>query len=410
MEEVVRTLAEEGAILGAPGSYRIATPAVSLHIPTTVQGVIAARIDRLSQAQKTLLQTLAIIGKDFSFSMARYVAAMSEQELPPLLSDLQRSEFIFERPAFPEVEYAFKHALIQEVAANSLLNSQRSKLHERAAEAIESLFPSRLEDYLNELAHHYSKSGNATKAIHYLQLAGEQALRRSAQREGIRHLSAALELLKTLPENHTRTSEMIHLLLTLGPAWIAARGHGSPEVEETYTQALTLCEREEEKPELFSAMAGLWSHYLLRAQLKQAHALAERLLGLQDTGDRERLAEAHRALGVTLLRLGNIDGARHHMEQALTLHQPGQQSYDYLLRLVKSPAVHIRSTLSWILWYLGLPDQSRTRCEEALELARAAADPFGLALSLIFAAELYRRRDEAESALGYADAAIAVSA
>ncbi|AQV99212.1 hypothetical protein BJN34_35640 (plasmid) [Cupriavidus necator] len=411
MEEVVRTLAEEGAILGGPGSYRIATPAVSLHIPTTVQGVIAARIDRLSQAQKALLQTLAIIGTDFSFSMVRYVAALSEQELPPLLGDLQRSEFIFERPAFPEVEYAFKHALIQEVAANTMLNSQRSKLHERAAEAIESLFPGRLEDYLNELAHHYSKSGNAAKAIHYLQLAGEQALRRSAQREGIRHLGAALELLKTLPETPTRTSDMIHLLLTLGPAWIAARGHGSPEVEETYTQALSLCERWEEMPELFSALAGLWSHYLLRAQLRQAHALAERLLGLaQDTGDRERLAEAHRAQGVTLLRLGNIERARHHMEQALTLHQPGQQSYDYLLRLVKSPAVHIRSTLSWILWYLGLPDQSRTRCEEALELARAAADPFGLALSLIFAAELYRRRDEVESSLGYADAAIAVSA
>ncbi|MGN5478017.1 hypothetical protein ACTMU2_16715 [Cupriavidus basilensis] len=128
------------------------------------------------------------------------------------------------------------------------------------------------------MAHHYSRSGNAGKAVHYLRLAGEQALRQSAQREGIRHLSAALERLSTLPDSAERTSEKIRLLLTLGPAWIAARGHGSPEVEETYTQALVLCEREGGMPELFSAQAGLWSHYLLLAQLQQANALAERLL------------------------------------------------------------------------------------------------------------------------------------
>lgn len=410
MEEVVRTLAEEGIILGEPGSYRIQTAPVSLHIPTTVQGVIASRIDRLPQAQKELLQTMAIIGKDFSLSLVRCVAALPEQKLPPLLDHLQRSDFIFERPAFPEVEYAFKHALIQEVAANSLLLSQRIKLHERTAEAIESLFPGRLDDYVNELAHHYSKSGNASKAIQYLHLAGEQALQQCAQREGIRHLGTALELLRALPDTPERTREEIRLLLTLGPAWIAARGHGSTEVKETYTHALALCERDGGMPEQFSAQSGLWSHFLLRAELERALALAERLLGLaQNTNDVERLAEAHRALGVTLLRQGKIGMARHHMEQALTLHRPGRQSYDHLLRLIRNPGVHIRSTLSWILWYLGLPDQSRNRCEEALELAKAASDPFGLALSLIFAAELYRRRDEVQKSLEYADAAIAVS-
>lgn len=410
MEEVVKTLAEEGIVRGQPGSYRIETVPLSLHIPTTVQGVIASRIDRLAQAQKELLQTLAIIGTDFSLSLIQYVVALPEQKLHPLLDDLQRSDFIFERPAFPEVEYAFKHALLQEVAANSLLLSQRSMLHERAAEAIEALFPGRLEDYLNELAHHYSKSGNARKAIQYLHLAGEQALRQSAQREGIRHLGAAVELLKTLPDTPERAREEIRLLLILGPAWIAARGHGSPEVEATYNRAIALCERDGGMPELFAAQAGLWSHYLLRAQLKRAHVLAERLLGLaQNTNDLERLAEAHRALGVTLLRLGKIRMARHHMEQALTLHRPDRQSYDHLLRLVRNPAVHIRSTLSWILWYLGLADQSRNRCEEALELARAAGDPFGLALSLIFAAELYQRRDEVQKSMAYAEAAIAVS-
>lgn len=120
--------------------------------PATVQGVLAARIDRLPVAQKDLLQTLAIIGKEFPLSLIEHVTAQAEEELRPLLGDLQAGDFIYERPAFPEVEYAFKHALTQEVAANSLLTSQRCALHERTARAIETLFPGRLKDYCSELA------------------------------------------------------------------------------------------------------------------------------------------------------------------------------------------------------------------------------------------------------------------
>jgi predicted ATPase len=101
--------------------------------------------------------------------------------------------------------------------------------------------------------------------------------------------------------------------------------------------------------------------------------------------------------------------ARTHVEQALALHRPDRQPYSTLLRYARNPAVHMRSTLSWILWYLGLPDQARTRSEEALALARKVSDPFGLALSLIFAAELHQYRREVQLARGYADAAIALS-
>lgn len=410
MEEVVKTLAEESVLLGQPGSYRIENSPLSLHIPTTVQGVLAARIDRLPVAQKDLLQTLAIIGKEFPLSLIQHVTAQPEEALRPLLSDLQAGDFIYERPAFPEVEYAFKHALTQEVAANSLLTGQRSVLHERTARAIETLFPGRLKDYCSELAHHYSKSGNVPKAIEYLHLAGQQALQRSAQIEAIHHLSAALELLKSVADTPERAREELTLLLTLGPAWMAARGYGAPEVEATYTRALALCEQGGEIPQIFSAQLGLWSFYLLRAQLSTAHALAQRLLGFaQDKQDPEQLAEAHRILGATLFRLGEIRMARTHMEQALALHRPERQTYSKLLRYAPNLALHIRSTLSWTLWFLGLPDQARARSEEALALARKSSDPFGLALCLIFAAELHQYRREVQLARECADAAIALS-
>jgi len=410
MEEVVRTLAEENVLLGLPGSYRIEQAPLALHIPTTVQGVLAARIDRLPIAQKELLQTLAIIGKEFPLSLIQHVTALPEEELRPRLGALQAGDFIYERPAFPEVEYAFKHALTQEVAGNSLLTGQRSVLHERAARAIEALFPGRVNDYCSELAHHYSKSGNVPKAIEYLRLAGQQALQRSAQLEAIHHLSAALELLKSLPDSPERAREELTLQLTLGPAWMAARGYGAPEVEATYTRALALSEQSGETPQLFSAQLGLWSLYFLRAQLRTAQALAERLLGLaQDSQEPEQLAEAHRVLGATVFRLGEITMARTHVEQALALHQPDRQPYGSLVRYLRNPAVHMRGTLSWILWHLGFPDQSCACSEESLSLARRSSDPFALALSLIFAAELRQYRREAQLAREYADAVIALS-
>ena len=123
-----------------------------------------------------------------------------EEELQRLLAHLQAEEFIYEQPAFPESAYTFKHALTQEVAYNAVLLERRRVLHERAAQAIEGLFPERLPEHYNELAHHYSRSGNTAKAVDYLQRAGQQAVERSAYAEAVSHLTTALDLLTALPE------------------------------------------------------------------------------------------------------------------------------------------------------------------------------------------------------------------
>lgn len=410
MEEVVQTLVEENILLGRAGSYRIEKGPMALHIPTTVQAVLAARIDRLPFAQRELLQTLAIIGKEFSLSLIQHVTVLPEDKLRALLAELQAGDYVHERPAFPEVEYAFKHALTQEVAANTLLVQQRSELHERTAQAIEALFPAQLKDHCSELAHHYSRSGNIRKAVEYLQCAGQQALRRSAQAEAIRQFSAALELLSLLPESPERTREELMLLLTLGPAWMAVRSYGAPEVEATYTRALALCEQGADTPQFFSALLGLWSFYQLRAQYGRAGSLAERLLRLgQDTQESEQLAEAHRVLGATMFRLGELSQARTHEEQALALHHPGEPQYGGLLRYARNPAVHTRSALSWILWYLGFPDQASAHSHEALELARSVGDPLTLALGLAFAAQFHQYRRETHRTRELSETAVMLS-
>ena len=137
-----------------------------------MQGVLAARIDRLAPEEKALLQQLAVIGREFPLSLVS-VVAQPEDELYRLLSSLQRKEFLYAQPAFPESQIFFKHALTQEVAYNSVLQERRKVLHE--GQRALSPTPCQLEDDYSELAHHYGRSGNTQKAVDYLQLAGQQA-------------------------------------------------------------------------------------------------------------------------------------------------------------------------------------------------------------------------------------------
>ena len=330
MEEMVQTLVDQEVLRRDPaGGMHLVAPVTSgalaaLLLPPTVQGVLAARIDRLPADVKTLLQTLAVLGKEFAWSLLTAVADQPEDELQRLLAHLQAEEFLYEQPAFPGSAYTFKHALTQEVAYNAVLLERRRVLHERAAQAIEGLFPERLAEHYNALAHHYSRSGNTTRAVDYLQRAGQQAVERSAYAEAVSHLTTALDLLTTLPETRARSQQELAVQMTLGIALRATRGAGGgPEVERLYTRARELCERVGEPPQLFRVLWGLWNVYNLRGEYQTQRALGEQLLSLaerlQDPG---LLLEAHHALWTTLFRGGELAAARPHLEQGMKLYDP----------------------------------------------------------------------------------------
>jgi predicted ATPase len=139
IEEIVQALFDEGALV-RNGAVRVTRSLSQLGLPPTVQGMLAARIDRLAPEQKELLQTLAVIGRESSSALLKQVASHPDTHLERTLADLQAGEFIYEQPAASDVEYVFKHALTQEVAYNSLLIERRKQLHERAGQALESIF------------------------------------------------------------------------------------------------------------------------------------------------------------------------------------------------------------------------------------------------------------------------------
>ncbi len=175
LEESVRSLVEARVLVGERGAYRLATPLQAIQVPATVQAVLAARIDRLAPEEKTLLQMAAVIGKDVPFPLLQAVADQPEDTLRRGLAHLQTAEFLYETSLFPTAEYTFKHALTLEVAYGSLLQERRRALHARIVEAIERLYPDRLAEHTDRLAHHAFRGEVWDKAVAYLDQSGATA-------------------------------------------------------------------------------------------------------------------------------------------------------------------------------------------------------------------------------------------
>ena len=407
MEEVVQTLAEEGALVGERSKYRLETTPTELHISPTVQGVLAARIDRLTQEEKALLQQLAVIGRQFPLRLIKQVVSQTEDEVYRLLSSLQAKEFVYEQPAFPEMEYVFKHALTQDVAYGTVLQEQRKTLHAQTGQALEALYTDSLDEHYGALAHHYQLSDNTEKAVEYLRLAGEQAVQRPANVEAIRHFTAALDLLQALPDTLERSRRELVLRIALGPVLMATKGYAVPEVETVYLRARELCEPDGDPAQLFPVVWGLWAYYVIRAEHRRAHELGEQLLDLAHTEhDSGLLLEAHYVLSMTLYLMGEFAPARTHQEQGSALYDARQHHAMAFSYGLFDPGVASLGWGAWTLWQLGYPEQAREKSREAVTLAQELAHPFSLAFALAWAVVVHQLCGDQQTAHEQAEATI----
>jgi len=410
MEETVQVLLDEGALV-RNGTVHLTKPLAELKIPATVQAILASRIDRLPPDEKELLQTLAVIGREFALSLVeRVFDGRKNDELERMLADLQMAEFIYEQPATGDIEYIFKHALTQEVAYNSLLIERRKLLHERAGVALESMFAEQLEDHLGELAHHYSRSDNLTKAVEYLGRAGQQALQRSAYSDAINRLTGAIDRLHRQPDIHERAQRELLLQLALGTTLIAVKGFAAPEAERAYTRARELCARLGDPPELFPALFGLWAVHLVRGALRTAHELAEQLLRrMQQIYDPALLLYTRSALGNTSFWMGEFLSAREHLVNGISIYDPEHhRPLGFLYGF--DAGVNCLSYAAWTLWHLGYPDQALNRVNEALLLAQGLLHPYSLAWAGFFVGIVHQYRLEARAAQETAENVLAVCA
>jgi len=372
--------------------------------------VLAARIDRLAEREKHVLQTAAVVGKEFTEPVLRRVVELSEFDLNAALQNLTSAEFVYEEVLYPEAHYAFKHVLTQEVAYKSLLNERRLALHERVGNAIEAIFADRLQEHLSELARHYSQSSNTEKAIDFSQRAGERAVELSANAEAIRHLTTAVKLLETLPDSAERIEQELALQVTLAVPLCATKGYAAPEVKDAYAHARKLCLQVGETRRLFPALRGLWNFAWARGDLSSARELANELLALAENArDSSLLVEAHLACGLTVFWLGDFAPTRVHLEEAINLYDPEiHRSHAFVFG--QDPRIFSTSFLAIGLGLLGYPDRALAKSNEAMVLARDLAHPYSMVIALNCASAVHQIRREPQLCESREDASIALSA
>jgi tetratricopeptide (TPR) repeat protein len=212
VEELTHSLLENGSIQKKDRQYVLTKEASDIKVPDTIQGIIAARIDRVEENLKRIMQVASVIGREFAYRILQTIMGMKE-ELKSSLINLQGLEFIYEKSLFPELEYIFKHALTQEVAYNSLLQRRRKEIHEKIGSAIEELYADRLEEYHELLAYHYVRSDNKEKAVEYLDLANRRAAKLHAMEDAKSYFDEAMKLLDTQPDTEINQQRRITILV-----------------------------------------------------------------------------------------------------------------------------------------------------------------------------------------------------
>jgi predicted ATPase len=264
VEELTKMVLESELLQERDERYALTGPLHPLAIPATLHDSLMARLDRLATV-KALAQLGATLGREFSYELLRAVAPWDEEIVHRGLHQLVAAEFLYQRGVPPQATYAFKHALIQDVAYQSLLRRTRQQHHQRIAQALEAQFPETVATQPELVAQHYTTAGCAEQAIPYWRRAGQHASDRSTHLEAISHVTADLELLKTLPETPEHTQQALTLYIGLGAALQVTKGHTASEVEHAFTQAYALCQQVGEMPELVQVLVGLYRFYGARS-------------------------------------------------------------------------------------------------------------------------------------------------
>ena len=315
MEEMVQSLFEEGA-LQRDEIVHLTQPINAIKVPATVQAVHASRIDRLAAPEKELLQTLAVLGREFSLSLAQRVTLNSTDDLEQTLSHLQLGEFIYEQSTVGEVKYSFKHALTQEVAYNSLLAERRRAFHEQIGHAIEELYAHQLEDRYSDLARHYLRGSNMVKALRYAQLAADQAVARGAFSEAASTIEAVLKPLERLPKD----TELMRNELSLRSiqTMVERALHGRAENDRVIRRMCELGEKIGEKEELLRALLALSTLHFTRGEIARGLEVAQRCICLAESVQDARLqADTYWRAGILAQHFGSLREAITHIEDAM---------------------------------------------------------------------------------------------
>ncbi len=407
---------------------------VTTEIPATLHASLTARLDRLGE-RKEIVQLGATLGREWTAELLNQVIVSMTEEpekgeflahpdlfntfrpsannkddliwLERELQQLVEAEILrCSRSHDNKLNYTFKHPMLRETAYQTLLKSTRQAYHRRIAAVLRKSFRDVVRAQPELVAYHYTEGEMPARAIEYWQQAGQRAVERSANVEGVRHLIHGLSLLKEMPDTPARSARELVIQTTLGPALIATMGYAAPEVEATYTRAKALLEtmpNYERMPLRFPILFGLWLSYLVRGKLQTAREIGEQCLVMaKQQANIELEVEAHRALGATLFYLGELKMARTHIETGIERYNSNQHPVHAFFHYLADPGMTLHAYAAPLLWYLGYPEQAEVQLQVAQQMGAERPHPFSQAVFLHFSALLYLQCRNLEKVNSYA--------
>lgn len=348
LEELCQSLQEAGTLRVEDDRASLSGGAEPLHLPTTIQGVLRTRLDRLPQSTRSVVRSAAVIGRDFDLTLLERLGH-DRYALDQALAALKEAGIVQQTRVVPERAFRFKHVLTQEVAYDTLLLHQRKVVHRRAGEAIEQLYADRLDEHVARLAHHYSRAEMWWQAVKYGRASARRAQELSEFSDALATLEAVNEWLARLPDDDQRRELEV----------------------ETLLQQEEICETLGE-----------------RGRQQQ---ILDRVAGLVDPGsDPGRRIEVYRRQGDVYTLLRRFTEARHALDAALTL------AGDFGDVAAQG---HVLRSLGLTCWHQGQIDEALEHIQEALRMDRARGDDDATIADLINKAQILKDQGRHEAAL-----------
>ena len=380
VEEFTKLVQESGVLTGS-AEGAAAHAAMLATIPTTLQDLLLARLDRID-SNIEVVQMAATLGREFSYELLHAVLGLSHEDLQVELDKVVQAELLFSKGRPPQCSYLFKHALIQDAAYNTLLKKKRQQFHKTIADVLERDFPAAVESQPEWIARHCTAACDAARAIAYWLKAGHRSQARSANQEAISHYSHGLELVRSLPESADRDRAELALQLPLGVTLLAAHGYAAPGVGPVFDRAYELCRTAGDPVLLFYIAWGRWAWRIVRSELSLSRGLADEIFALAESlGDDGWRCEAHYVQQVAIHYSGDFALARRHGEESVARHDP-QRCQLHAQGTGQDVRTASLSFLACSLWSLGYPDQALARARQAVDVGREIQHPMSLSFAL----------------------------
>jgi tetratricopeptide (TPR) repeat protein len=328
LEEVINSLLETATLIQQDDKWLLTKPLTEANIPSTVQGVISARLDRLETETKRILQEASVIGRAFLYEILNRITELKEN-IDRSLMGLERLDLIRTRSLQPDLEYIFKHALTQEVVYNGLLKKERQNIHEKIGQVMEELFKDRIPDFCEALAYHYKQGHSISKAVDYLMKAGEKSKERHSIEETHKYFKEAFDILSNYPNRSKKEDALLIDILIKWGVVFSIRGDykGLNEIFSAHEEMVKHLGDEERQ-----GMFYFWLGFSLerRTRYKEAYPYLLKALEIGENNKNPKITGyACAILAFVCSELGLLDEAINHGKRATEISQTYEADSDF---------------------------------------------------------------------------------